>query len=122
MHYGIVTPLAFLKQMSSSAVMVGALVIALTLAEPALAKAHVIGRYKTEVEGRGFKVITYDNNSVKVVFTGVFGPTINYNLREKMRTAVTSATGCNVADDFWLDGKLVGQLACPDDITPTTAD
>ncbi len=122
MHHGIVTPSAFMKQMSSSAVMVGALGIALTLAGPASAKAHAVGRYKTEVEGRGFKVITYDNGSVKVVLTGMFGPTISYNLREKMRTAVTSATGCNVADDFWLDGKLVGQLACPDGNIPTTPD
>jgi hypothetical protein len=36
------------------------------------------------------------------------------DLRDKMRTAVQQATGCQITDEIWLETKLGGKLNCPD--------
>ena len=78
----------------------------------AYAKAHIVNRYHASVNGRAYRVLAYDNGSVKVIIAGMFGPTMSFKLREDMREAALVATGCRVNDDFWLDGKLVGELDC----------
>lgn len=85
---------------------------------PALAGAKAVERYKAVVEGQTFKVIRYDNGTVKIVDGGVFGPNYSYNLRNRMRQAAKQATGCEVTDDFDQDGKLIGKLACSPDAQP----
>jgi len=79
----------------------------------ALAGAKAVERYKAVVEGQTFKVIRYDNGTVKIVDGGIFGPNYSYNLRNRMRQAAKHATGCDVTDDFDQDGKLIGKLVCP---------
>lgn len=76
------------------------------------ARAKAVERYKTVVDDQQFKVIRYENGSAKVVQTGVFGGAPSFNLRERMRRAVTQATSCGFADDFWIDVQLVGTLLC----------
>lgn len=83
------------------------------------AKAHIANRYHASVNGRAYRVLSYDNGSVKVIIAGMFGPTISFKLREDMREAVIIATGCKVSDDFWLDGKLVGELDCKNRLRPS---
>lgn len=82
------------------------------------AKAHVVSRYHASVNGKAYRVLSYDNGSVKVIIAGMFGPTMSFKLREDMREAVLVATGCRVSDDFWLDGKLVGKLNCENSPKP----
>ncbi|WP_132263886.1 hypothetical protein [Novosphingobium sp. PhB57] len=82
------------------------------LASPAIAGAKAVARYKTEVEGQAFKIIRYDNDSVKVVGTGLIVPGYSYKLRNRMRQAAKQVTGCEIADDFDQDGKLIGTLVC----------
>ncbi|QOT71870.1 hypothetical protein H5V43_01440 [Sphingobium fuliginis] len=79
----------------------------------AFARAKEIERHKVSIDGQSFRVIRYDNGSVKVVDGGIFGDGVSYNLRERMRKAAKQGTGCELADDFWLDGKLIGTLRCP---------
>lgn len=79
---------------------------------PAAARAKAVERHKAMVDNQSFKVIRYGNGSVKVVDGGVFGDGVSYNLRERMRGAAKQATGCDIADDLWLDGKLIGTLVC----------
>lgn len=80
---------------------------------PAIAGAKAVERYKTEVEGQPFKVIRYDNDSVKVVVGGFLGTAYSFKLRNRMRQAAKQVTGCDVTDDFDQDGKLIGKLVCP---------
>lgn len=86
---------------------------------PALAGPKVLQRYHVKVDGRAFKVVTYVDGSVKVILGGMFGPAQSVQLRETMRRAVASATGCTIADDFFLDGRLAGTLGCDDRVGPT---
>lgn len=79
---------------------------------PAFAGAKAVQRYKATVEGQTFKVIRYDNGTVKIVDGGMFGPGYSFNERDRMRRAAKQATGCEVVDDFDQDGKLIGRLAC----------
>lgn len=79
---------------------------------PAFAGAKAVQRYKVVVDGQTFKVVRYDNGTVKVIDGGVFGPAYSYNLRDQMRQAAKQATGCDIADDFDQDGKLIGKLVC----------
>jgi hypothetical protein len=79
---------------------------------PAFAGAKAVQRYKATVEGQTFKVIRYDNGTVKIVDGGMFGPGYSINERDRMRRAAKQATGCEVADDFDQDGKLIGKLVC----------
>lgn len=79
---------------------------------PANAGSKAVQRYKAMVEGQTFKVIRYDDGTVKVVDGSMFGPRYSYNLRDRMRQAAKRATGCEVADDFDQDGKLIGKLVC----------
>ena len=90
----------------------GALVLAVLGPLPVAAKAKALQRYKAVVEGQTFKVVTYDNGSVKVLDSGVFGRGFSYNVRIRMREAVKQATGCEVYDDYDFDGKLIGTLRC----------
>ena len=92
-----------------------AVVLAAGHTTPADARAKAIGRQKVSVEEQSFRVIRYDNGSVKVVDGGIFGDTGSYNLRERMRKAARLGTGCEISDDFWLDGKLIGSLNCPNE-------
>lgn len=80
---------------------------------PAIAGPKAVQRYKAVVEGQTFKVIRYENSTVKIVDSGVFGPNYSFALRDRMRRAAKQATGCDVADDFDQDGKLIGKLVCP---------
>jgi len=90
------------------------LVIVLAAGAPSVAdaRAKAIERYQTTVDNQGFKIIRYDNGSAKVLQAGMFGDTMSINLRDRMRRAAKLATGCDITDDFWLDGKLVGTLVC----------
>jgi len=85
---------------------------ALATASPTNARAKAVQRYRAVVEGQTFKVVRYDDGSVKVMDSGVFGPGYGYNQRDRMRQAAKQATGCEVADDFDQDGKLIGTLRC----------
>lgn len=96
----------------------GTTVLVLACASTASAGPKPVERYKANVEGQTFKVIRYDNGSVKIVDGGVFGPSYSYNLRDRMRRAAKQATGCDVADDFDQDGKLIGKLVCSTDAQP----
>ncbi|MEC3911525.1 hypothetical protein U5A82_13950 [Sphingobium sp. CR2-8] len=82
------------------------------LSSLAYARAKAVERYQATVDNQGFKIIRYDNGSAKVLQSGMFGDGISFNLRDRMRRAAKQATGCDMADDFWLDGKLVGTLVC----------
>lgn len=84
----------------------------LATASPAYSRAKAVQRYKAVVEGQTFKVVTYDNGSVKVLDSGVFGRGFSYNVRIRMREAVKQTTGCEVYDDYDFDGKLIGTLRC----------
>ncbi|MCC2977811.1 hypothetical protein LK533_14135 [Sphingomonas sp. PL-96] len=84
----------------------------LMLASPSDAGPPIVGRYKTEVEGRKYRVLVYKDDTVKVALGGVFGPGVSIQLRDKMRRAVEATTHCAIVDDFWLDGKLSGKLSC----------
>ena len=75
-------------------------------------RAKEVGREKVTIDNQTFRVIRYDNGSVKVIDGGIFGDGTSYNLRERMRKAARQGTGCDIADDFWLDGKLMGTLKC----------
>lgn len=88
---------------------------------PAIAGAKAVERYRTEVEGQPFKVIRYADHSVKVVVAGTFGPAYSYKLRNQMRQAAKQATGCEVADDFDQDGKLLGTLKCEEILAGATS-
>jgi len=79
---------------------------------PVSAGPKTLAKYHVRVEDSPFRVITYADGSVKVVSDGVFGHGQSFTLREKMRAAALLATTCKVADDFWLDGKLVGRMDC----------
>lgn len=81
-------------------------------ASPAIAGAKAVERYRTHVEGQPFKVVRYDDNSVKVIVGGFLGTAYSFKLRNKMRQAAKQTTGCDVADDFDQDGKLIGKLVC----------
>lgn len=48
---------------------------------PAVARAKAVERYKAMVDNQSFRVIRYDNGSVKVVDGGVFGDGVSYNPR-----------------------------------------
>ncbi|MEK7454345.1 MAG: hypothetical protein AABZ76_05435 [Pseudomonadota bacterium] len=90
----------------------GAALCLMALPSTGHARAKEVGRQKVSVDDQSFKVIRYDNGSVKVVDGGIFGDGTSYNLRERMRKAAQQGTGCDIADDFWLDGKLIGTLVC----------
>ncbi|GAB7553898.1 hypothetical protein NRB_34080 [Novosphingobium sp. 11B] len=79
---------------------------------PAIAGPKAIQRYKAVVEGEAFKVIRYENGTVKIVDGGMFGPNYSFKQRDRMRRAAKQATGCDVDDDFDQDGKLIGKLVC----------
>jgi hypothetical protein len=100
------------QQIASSIFVV---ILASGVSAPADARAKAIGRQKVSVEGQSFRVVRYDNGSVKVVDGGIFGDGVSYNLRERMRQAARLGTGCEIADDFWSDGRLIGTLHCPDE-------
>jgi hypothetical protein len=89
------------------------------LTAPALAGAKKTQSYPVKVDGKGFKVNLYADGSVKVIVGGMVGPAPSFGLRDRMRRAVVEATKCEIGDDFWLDGKLVGRLACPSSIQPS---
>lgn len=94
-------------------------VLALAYGEPALAGAKKTSSYAVKVDGKGFKVNLYGDGSVKVIVGGMVGPAPSFGLRDRMRRAVADATKCEIADDFWLDGKLVGRLACLPGVQPS---
>lgn len=100
-------------------ILVAATLALITFNSVADAKAHVVNRYNASVNGRAYRVLSYDNGSVKVIIPGMFGPTMSFKLREDMREAALVATGCRVSDDFWLDGKLVGELDCKNRLSPS---
>lgn len=92
--------------------LLAAAISSIAFTSSAYAKAHIVNRYHASVNGRAYRVLAYDNGSVKVIIAGMFGPTMTFKLRGDMREAALVATGCRVNDDFWLDGKLVGELDC----------
>lgn len=98
--------------------LVTAILASISFNSVAHAKAHVVNRFHAPVNGRVYRVLSYDNGSVKVIIAGMFGPTMSFKLREDMRRAVLVATGCRVSDDFWLDGKLVGKMNCENSPNP----
>lgn len=98
--------------MRRNAVAIPMMMAVLATASPANSRAKAVQRYKAVVEGQTFKVVTYDNGSVKVLDSGVFGRGFSYNVRIRMREAVKQATGCEVYDDYDFDGKLIGTLRC----------
>jgi NAD(P)H-hydrate repair Nnr-like enzyme with NAD(P)H-hydrate epimerase domain len=98
--------------MRRTAVAIPMMMAVLATASPAIARAKAVQRYKAVVEGQTFKVVRYDNGSVKVIDSGVFGLGYSYNVRTRMRKAVKQATGCEVFDDYDFDGKLIGTLRC----------
>lgn len=76
------------------------------------AGSKVIQRYFTIVDDDGFKILRYANGSAKVTQTAMVGDTESVALRDRMRRAAKQATGCELSDDFWLNGRLVGNLSC----------
>lgn len=74
--------------------------------------ARKITTASSVVNGKTYKVIRYDNGTVKVVEGGVFGKAPGLVLREAMRRAVHQTTGCTMTDDFFVDAKLMGTLTC----------
>lgn len=82
------------------------------MSSSALAGAGVTNRYHLTVDGQKLRVVTFADNSVRVVLDSTFGPNVSVALRDKMRRAVSLATNCRIADDFWIDAKLNGRLEC----------
>lgn len=104
-------------------ILAGAIVIvATTIGTSAYAGPKAVERYRTQVGKQTFKVIRYDNNSVKISATGFYSPGYSYKLRDQMRQAAKQATGCEIADDFDQDGKLLGTLACHSPDVSSTQD
>ncbi|PTM44842.1 hypothetical protein C8J24_3054 [Sphingomonas aerolata] len=97
---------------------VAAGVLALACGGPASAGAKKTSSYAVKVDGKGFQVNLYADGSVKVIVGGMVGPAPSFGLRDRMRRAVAEATKCEITDDFWLDGKLVGKLTCPPGVVP----
>lgn len=83
---------------------------------PSLAhdRAKAIQRQRIVVDDQSFKIIQYDNASVRAVQTAVRGQRASYNLRARMRHAIKRAAGCNIVNDYFTDAQVIGTLECPD--------
>ncbi|WP_294292654.1 hypothetical protein [uncultured Sphingomonas sp.] len=69
-------------------------------------KTVQIGSSKFRVTVASDGIVTVVN---KALLTGR-----NMDVRDKMRLAVTQATGCELRDEMWFDAKLRGKLLCSD--------
>jgi hypothetical protein len=78
----------------------------------ALAAQATTGINKTvEVDSSGYRVKVKSGGEVVIFNKQPFrGRTVVE--RDRMRRAVTLATSCRLADDYWRDNRLVGVLDC----------
>lgn len=70
---------------------------------------------KVEVKGKTYRVFVrgpevkvFNKSPIASIASGR-----SVERRHDMREAVHVATGCLMKDDFWRNGILVGELACP---------
>ena len=75
-----------------------------------MAATPAIGNYRTEVDGKTYRV------KVKGQGVGVFGKAIITKRSPedlvRMKQAVKSATGCDITDQYWQGAGLIGILDC----------
>lgn len=87
----------------------------LLVAGPADAKAKVVQEIRTEVDGKPFKVVRYDDGTILVVQRTIGGHRPDQEFRDRSRRAVVKATGCRMVDEL-LDPfniHYTGRLQCP---------
>lgn len=90
-------------------------ILASAASVPAAGKDHTT--WKVKVDGSSFRV-TLDKHGVLNVVNKAFFTGRSMDVRDKMRQAVTKATGCQIVDEMWFDAKLKGRISCPDGETP----
>lgn len=72
-----------------------------------------IGSKTATINGSKYRVAIRKSGEVVVVSKAILvGRTIG--MRDNMRLAVQSTTGCNLVDELWTENTLRGRLDCPD--------
>ena len=90
--------------------------IASVLGSPATAGAKRLVNLAGIADGRTYRVGIFENHTFKVTQKGMFGSGVSMEERARQRKALVAATGCEPRDEMMLDGKLRGQLECPDGV------